>query len=298
MELAQALLPEFALIAIGWLLAKIPGWRESFWSPIERLTYWVLFPALLFYGNARAPIDLASAGPLVAGGYLVLAAGVLLAFAGGRVLRPERAPHGGLFQCAFRFNAYMALALAQRLHGAEGLASMALLLGFMVPFANVAAVWALTRGHGRELVLRELVTNPLILSCVGGLVYGGLGLPLPEVAATTLSRFGSAALVLGLLAVGAALRFEAVVRGGLYLPFVVAAKLVMLPVIAWGVARGLGLPPLAAATVLVYAAVPLPSSAYVLAARLNGAPDVVALCVTASVVASLVTLPVALVLFG
>ena len=296
MEIARALAPEFALIAIGWALASLLGWREAFWSPIERLTYWVLFPALLFYGNARAPVDLASAGPLMAGGALVLAIGCVLALIGKWVTRPEPRVFAGVFQCGFRFNAYMAFALANGLYGAQGLAGMALLLGCMVPLANAGSVWALTAGQSPQQIARELVTNPLIVSCLAGLAWGSLGLPLPEWTATTLSRFGNAALVLGLLAVGAALRFGAVSRGGAYLPYVLIVKLAILPLVAWVIARFLGLESASAGLLLIYAAVPLPASAYVLAVRLNGAPEVVALAITISVLASLVTLPIALAL--
>lgn len=291
MNLLTALAPEFTLIAIGWLLARLPAFDAKLWAPIERITYWVLFPALLFYANARARIDLASALPLILAAIGVMLAGMVLALLGRALLRPERDVFGGLFQCAFRFNAYIGLALASRLGGPEGLAAMSLVLGCCVPIANIGAVWALASGRGGRSIVRELATNPLIISCLGGLAYGAAGLPLPELVATTLSRFGNAALVLGLLAVGAALRFGAIARGGAYVPWVLAVKLLALPIVAWGIARGLGLPSAAATILLIYAAIPLPSSAYVLAARLNGAPEVVALATTASILASLLTLP-------
>jgi malonate transporter and related proteins len=289
--LVSALAPEFTLIAIGWLLARVPGFDAKLWAPIERITYWVLFPALLFYANAQARVDLGAALPMILTALGIMASGALLAWIGRFATNPERAVFGGLFQCAFRFNAYIGLALASRLHGVEGLAAMSLVLGCCVPFANVAAVWGLASGRGGATIARELATNPLILSCVGGLLYGASGLPLPELVATTLSRFGSAALVLGLLAVGAALRVEAITRGGLYIPWVLVVKLAILPLMAWLFVDALGLGPLAGAIIVLYAALPLPSSAYVLAARLNGAPDVVALATTISILASLVTLP-------
>ena len=82
---------------------------------------------------------------------------------------------------AFRFNSYIALALAERLAGTQGVAWMALLVALCVPLCNVAAVWPLAR-HGGHGYLRELARNPLIVSTVAGLLCNLLGLRLPELA--------------------------------------------------------------------------------------------------------------------
>ena len=63
--------------------------------------------------------------------------------------------HASGAQIAFRFNSYIALALAERLGGAQGLAWMALLIALCVPLCNVAAVWPLAR-HGGHAYGREL----------------------------------------------------------------------------------------------------------------------------------------------
>lgn len=291
MQILAALAPEFLLIAIGFGLARVVGWREDFWPAIERLTYWVLFPPLLFYANARAQIDLAAAAPLLGATVVLLLAGAALALAGRAVLAPDERVFAGTFQCAFRFNSYIALALAQRLYGDPGLAAMSLVMGVTVPIVNVMAVWALAKGRGGRDVAREIAFNPLILSCLAGVGYGAMGWPLPEVVATLCARFGQASLVLGLLAVGAALRFGVARAGGLYVPWILVVKLALTPLVALALVRIFPLSPVAAAVLVAFAAMPLPSSAYVLAARLGGAGDVVALTVTASIVASVFTLP-------
>ena len=49
----------------------------------------------------------------------------------------------------------------------------------------------------------------LILATAGGLLFNLLGIRLPELATLTLGRIGSAALPIGLMAVGAGLRLGA-----------------------------------------------------------------------------------------
>lgn len=291
MSLFQALAPEFLLIAIGFVLARVVGWRADFWSVIERLTYWVLFPTLLFYANARTRVDLAAAAPLLGTTLVLLIVGAVLAFAGRALFKPDARVFAATFQCAFRFNAYIAFALAQRLHGDEGLAAMSIVAGITVPIVNVMAVWALVKGRGARDVVREIALNPLILACLAGVAYGAAGFTLAEPVATLCSRFGQAALVLGLLAVGAALRFDAAGLRGPFVPYLLAVKLVAIPLVALGLVQLAPLGPTAAAILVIFAASPLPSSAYVLAARLGGPGDVVAFAVTASIVASVFTIP-------
>ena len=48
MSFAILLIPDFALILFGFILNRITGWERDFWSGLEKLIYFVLFPALLF----------------------------------------------------------------------------------------------------------------------------------------------------------------------------------------------------------------------------------------------------------
>ena len=112
--------------------------------------YFVLFPALLFNSIVRYPMRLAQALPLAGSGLAVTGAGIVLAY--GLRWWPGVDPllHASGAQTAFRFNSYVALALAERLAGTAGVAWTALLMSVCVPLCNVAAVWPLARhgGHG------------------------------------------------------------------------------------------------------------------------------------------------------
>jgi hypothetical protein len=194
---------------------------------------------------------------------------------------------------AFRFNSYVALALADRLGGAAGVAWMAVIVSVCVPACNVAAVWPLAR-HGGQGYLRELVRNPLILATVGGLLFNLLGLRLPELAATTLARIGAAALPLGLMAVGAGLQMGALREGPGLAAGLLAIRHLVLPALAIGLVIAIGLPPAQQAIVVAFAALPTASSAYVLAVRMGGHGGYVAGLVTVSTLLAMAGLPAAL----
>jgi len=205
------LLPDFALIALGYLVCRHTPLDRPVWDGAERLVYFLLFPCLLFLSIVKSPIRLADIATLGSAGLAIVGTGIVLALALGRLPGVDPMTHASGAQTAFRFNTYVALALAERLAGAPGVAWQALLAAVCVPVCNVAAVWPLARqgGHG---YLKELAKNPLILATLGGLACNLAGLQLPALAATTLSRIGAAALPLGLMAVGAGLFF--VKRGG------------------------------------------------------------------------------------
>jgi malonate transporter and related proteins len=127
---------------------------------------------------------------------------------------------------------------------------------------------------------------------VAGFIANLAGLHWPEAVGTALQRIGLAALPLGLMAVGAGLKF-----GGLKeAPGLAAALLgirhAVLPMVAIGLCPLLALP-LAQRTILVaFAALSTAPSAYVLAVRMGGHGPFVAGLVTVSTMLCAVSVPV------
>ena len=226
-------------------------------------------------------------------GLAIVVTGIVLAYALAKAPGVDPLLHASGAQTAFRFNSYVALALSERLAGAQGLAWQALLMAMCVPIANVAAVWPLAR-HGGHGYLKELVRNPLILATVAGLVGNLAGLKLPELASITLGRMGAAALPLGLMAVGAGLRFGALREAPWLAAGLMGIRHLALPVVGITLAIGLHMPPAQQAVIVAFSAMPTAASAYVLAARMGGNGGYVAGLVTVSTLLGMVGLPAAL----
>ena len=287
------LLPDFALIALGYLICRHTALNRPVWDGAELLVYYLLFPCLLFNAIVRNPIQPAALAQFGLTGLAVVGTGIVLAFALGRLPGVDPLLHASGAQTAFRFNSYVALALSERLAGAQGVAWQALLMALCVPICNIAAVWPLARqgGHG---YLKELVKNPLIIATLGGLVANLAGLRLPEVADITLARIGAAALPLGLMAVGAGLRFGALRAAPGLAAGLMAIRHLVLPALALLLVIAQDLPAGQQAVIVAFAAMPTASSAYVLAARLGGNGSFVAGLVTVSTLLAMVGLPGAL----
>jgi len=287
---ALLLLPDFGLIVLGYLLCRHTPLNRPVWDGAERLVYYLLFPCLLFHSIVRNPLQLETAMPLATAGLAVVGAGIGLAYALLWLPGVDRRLHASGAQTAFRFNSYVALALAERLAGGPGVASMAVVISVCVPACNVAAVWPLAR-HGGHGYLRELARNPLIIATVSGLVVSLLGLRLPDLASTTLSRIGAAALPLGLMAVGAGLQLGALREGPRLAAALMTIRHLLLPAWALLLVSWLNLPPAQQAVVVAFAALPTASSAYVLAVRMGGHAGYTAGLVTVSTMIGMVALP-------
>lgn len=289
--LALALLPDFALILLGAGLRRILHLGDHFWSGLEKLVYYVLFPALLFGGLVKTQIDWSAAAPMIGVAAGAMGTGMVLGLA-ARLLPISPLSFASQYQCAFRFNSYIGLAVAGTLYGVPGIAAMGIVIGLMVPPANIAAVWMLAR-HGEGRVWRELVRNPLILATLAGVAAKLAGLTLPTLFLQFLGRLAEAAIVLGLLAVGAGLRI--VSAGGTAThaaaAYLLAIKLVAMPAMALLLVRWFGLSGIHADIALIFAALPTASSAYILAQRMGGDGARVAWLISAGTLIGMLSLP-------
>lgn len=290
MSIALLLIPDFALILFGFCLNRFTDWGRGFWSGLEKLIYYVLFPALLFNSIARTKIDFVAAAPALETAVVMVVVGVALAWLARPLFRPTDKVFASGFQTAFRFNSYVGLAIAGRLHGEAGIAAFGIIIALVVPMANIASVWALAK-HSDANLWEELIQNPLILATVGGVLYSVSGLPLPEVAQMLISRMGAASLACGLLCVGAALQLKGVGKNAGLIGYFTFVKLIALPIVTIVTARALGVTGVFFEMVVLLSALPTATSAYILAVRMGGDGPVVAQGITISTLAGMLAIP-------
>ena len=295
----QALLSVAVMIALGFALRASRFMPDASWAPIDRLVYFILFPALLFQELARAELS----GLPVARMAAVLAATQLLMALGAGALRRRLALAGpaytSVLQCVVRWNSYVALALAPSVVSREGLPLVALAVAIMVPVSNLMSVAALAR-HGSAgpigptALVRAVTTNPLILACLFGIALNLGGIALPQMVSEPLGMLGKATLALGLLTVGAGLRpAHALGRAGL-VALTTLAHLLLRPAIGVALALAAGLKGAPIEVAALACAVPTATSSYILARLLGGDAELMAALVTATTLAALVTLPLVL----
>ena len=297
MNFAQLLLPDFSLILIGYLVCRYTALNRTVWQQVDALVYYLLFPVLLFHSIVKSPLDLKAASGLIGAGWAMGLIGIALAYSLPYLpwvkTHIDPREHAASAQVAFRFNSFIALALADRLAGREGVALIAVLIGVSVPLLSVGAVWPMAR-HAQRGFLSELVRNPLFIGTASGMVANMLGFVMPVWLEPSVTRMGAAALALGLMAAGAGLQFGALARAKTLAVAVLSIKHFILPLVALGVSRLFGLSLVQTTMLLAFSALPTASSCYVLAARMGYDGAYVAGLVTLSTLLGMVSLPFAL----
>ena len=295
-----ALVPVFLIIALGAVLRRILLKDPAHWAALEKLTYFVLFPALLVVSAVKADLStvsvIAVAGALI-GTVVVLSVLILILH---KPLITALAADGpgftSLFQGAVRWNTYIVLAVAGGLYGAAGITIAALALVAMIPVVNVIAVLVLASFSGRHpptfaYVAEQLARNPYIWACSAGALLNATGFPVPKVILEFGDILGRASLALGLLVVGGGLILDRLKRPRAIVFASLALKLLVKPAIALALALAFGLSGTELVVVAITAAVPSAPNGYVLARQMGGDAPLLAEILTVQIIGAAITLP-------
>ena len=299
MNYVELLAPDFSLILLGFLLCRYTALNRAVWEQAEKLVFFVFFPVLLFHSIVKSPLDLSATSGLIMGGLTLAGSGIALAYVlpylpwlGARIDRRE---HAACAQIGFRFNSFIALAMAERLAGPEGLLLIAVLIGVCVPVFNMAAIWPMAR-HSETHFGRELLRNPFIIATVSGLLANLMGFHIPNWLEPSVSHIGAGSLALGLMAAGAGMRLGSMKEAKALSVAVLLIKHMMMPLVALFLSHALGLSKAQTLVLLAFSALPTAPTAYVLAARMGYNGPLVAGLVTLSTLMGLLSLPFAIAL--
>lgn len=297
----EALLPIFAVVVLGQVFYRYGFPGMAFWPLLDRLTYYVLLPALLTSKIATA--QLSGSGVLAMSGTLVfatLAVAILLVLSQWGI-KAEPARFTSVFQGSIRPNTYVALAAAGTLYQEQGLALTAIAIAGVVPLVNVLSVWAFTfyvpqgKRNWKRLG-KTFITNPLIIACLLGILLNLTGFPSSGI--EFMDIFSRAALPLGLLSVGAGLNFKAVRHSLPLVGFTAAIKLLLLPTFALTLFKLFHVSGFALEVGLVYASVPGAISSYILSRQLGGDSQLMAGIITLETFFAIFSMPFVLWLYG
>jgi len=295
-SITGALGPLFLLILLGAVLGYWRWPSDTFWPHMERLIYFVLFPAMLVGTLATADVNQVPVGrlALVLLGAMALFGLLLWRFRGWLQLTP--AAFTSVFQGAVRFNTYVGVAGAAALHGSLGATTAAVAVALMVPVVNVMCVASFVAagtlgGASVGKSAMALIKNPLILACLAGIALNLSGVGLPGWSQDTVELLGRAALPLGLVAVGVALRPAALLRIDRGVLATNSVKLLLMPALVLALTWILQLDPVSRDVALLFAALPTATSAYILARQLGGDAELMAAIITGQTLLAMLTLP-------
>ena len=298
-------IPVFAIIGLGFALARFGLLSDEFRRVSDRLAYFLLLPALIFWKIAQRGAGDLDRNMILAVLGAVLT-GWLVSLLAARTIRLEPARLGAFSQCCYRFNTYIGLALCFSAFGDPGTARFGVIIGLAIPFINLLAVSTLIWASGQSfsgarkvwLVIRSIVSNPLILACLLGLVWAGLDRPLPLILDKTLSLLTVAALPLALISIGGGLNLKKL-KGHLG-PALTASlvKIGLMPLIGLAWLSLLRVGGLSLGVAMVFFALATSPSAYILSAQLHSDPDLAAAVIVLTTLLSILSLSLVLAVYA
>ena len=219
----NATAPVFLMMLLGMLFRRL-GWiDEAFASKMNRFVFLVPLPVLVFHDLASAEIGDVWNFRFVAFCFLATAASIAICALLSCLLK-EKPRRGEFIQASYRSSAaLLGIALTTNIYGDAGLVPL-MIIG-SVPLYNVMAVVVLSltapdkkKASGQAAISRKaelwkrtlkgIVTNPIILGILLGLLWSMLRLPLPPILGKTVTNLGDLAAPLGLMAMGATFRLD------------------------------------------------------------------------------------------
>lgn len=211
----NATVPIFLLMALGYFFRRVGLISEALASGMNTFVFKVSLPVLLF--GDLASVDFASAwdGRFVLFCFCVTLTCIVLA-AGVSYLWRDRSIQGEFIQASYRSSAaLLGIAFITNIYGNAGMAPL-MIIG-SVPLYNIMAVIVLSffqpepQPLSRAVLaktLRGILTNPILLGILAGLIWSELGLTMPPILDKTVSNLGSIATPMGLMAMGATFDFR------------------------------------------------------------------------------------------
>ncbi|MES1201707.1 MAG: AEC family transporter [Pseudomonadota bacterium] len=296
------LAPVFILIAVGWIARRARVASMEAFGHVNRFGFFVLYPAFLFTLSSSADVSGRDAGPFVLGvltGFVVM---IVLALA----LRPffrDGPAYTSVFQGSVRWNGFVLLTAAPGLYGPLGPQLIGLAFGPLVLFVNAVCVvvlarWGEKRAASWRALLDQIFANPLILSCLAGLTARAIGLHELGPLTDALKLLGQAAMPVALVCVGAGLDFRALRASPAPVTVACVMKLAIAPLVMFFAAKLCGASPVAAAIAAGVGATPTAAAGYTMAREMGGDAKLMAAIVTATTLASFITMPIAIALAG
>ena len=303
--LLQVILPVFVLIALGYLSARRAWVTEEGLRGLNDFVFRLAMPCLIF-GGATSPHE--------GGGATAVAffSGCLMAYALAMLLarRALRMPLGeantfGL-NAAFGNSAMIGIPLVLAAFGPAGLAQLLTIIGLhsliLLPIGTVigevahggrAPLWRILRA-----TLVSVMQNPVMIAVVAGFVVYQAGIPVPGPARRFLELTGAAGPPVALFCLGGTLVAFDARRDWPSALLCTAVKLLLMPLLVWGMARLIGLPPLPMAVAVVAAALPTGANALFLSRRYAAGAERSGATVLLSTLLSVVTVTGLLLVLG
>jgi malonate transporter and related proteins len=301
-RIAALILPVFAVILTGWIVAVTGYLSRALSDALIHFAYNVAMPALLIVTIAQEPAhSLINWRFLIAfgGGSLlcfILVFGIM-SIQGSRSLA-SRTMRG--MAASMTNTGFVALPVLQAIYGPRAVLPAAIATVFvavvMFPLAVVLLELGQRDAHGSRtpamVTAKHVVLNPMVISTLIGMLLSISGLRMPGPVTAYFGILADALTPCALFAIGLGLSIDGLRANLGQASLLSAVKLVIMPLIAYGLSVSLGLDPLYTIAAVICAAVPTAKTVYILAGEYHCEEMMVASIVSTTTLVSVISLVV------
>ena len=208
--------------------------------------------------------------------------------------KPNDAWHGGIDD---KYG-FVALPILRAIYGQRAVlpAAIATVFVAVVMFPTTVILLELDQRDARGSrtapmdIVKRIVLNPMVISTLIGMLWSVLDLRMPGPIVTYLGTFAGALTPCALFAIGLGLSIDGLRATIGRSSLLSAVKLVIMPLIVYGLSVSLGLDPLYTIAAVICAAVPTAKTVYILAGEYHCEEMMVASTVSLTTLASIISL--------
>jgi malonate transporter and related proteins len=301
-RVADLILPVFTVIVTGWIVGYTGYLSRALSDALIHFAYNIAMPALLIVTIAQEP------------GHSLINWRFLVAFGGGSLLcfilvlgimsirksrtLASRTMYG--MTASMTNTGFVALPVLQAIYGQRAVLPAAIATVFVAVVMFPTAVILLELGHrdadgsrtAPMATVKHVVLNPMVISTLIGMLWSVLDLRMPGPVTAYLGILADALTPCALFAIGLGLSIDGLRANIGRASLLSAVKLLIMPLIVYGLSVWLRLDPLYVIAAVICAAVPTAKTVYILAGEYRCEEMMVASTVSMTTLASIILLVV------
>jgi predicted permease len=296
------LVPVFALLLFGHLLKRVGLTHDAFLKTADKLIYYIFFPALLFWKIGSAASGQVGDPGLYKAAFCAVISVYVISSLYIKIFSVPAYQAGSFSQSCYRFNTYIGMAVILNALGESGARQFSILIGLIIPIINILAVTTLSWYSEKKVSLpqrarftaKALISNPLIIACVTGIVYWKLIGGFPIFIDNTFRLAAFVTLPLALFSIGGTLTLGGM-KNHLKLSLVACVfKLILLPITGYLFLKLFNATGISFHVGMIYFALPTSTALYILSSQLSSDTQLASAAIALSTILSFISLSVAL----
>lgn len=301
-------LPIFLIALLGSLIRRKWLKSDEFWRGLEKLSFYIIFPTVLFQHSLKAEFNSSEFIRLAIA--LIIANLIVAAFLVLYQIKSnyDRIHFTSVFQGATRYNNYILFSVGAALFGDSGLTIISAISPYLLIVTNITAITSFyyylpkrdnfTKQNGLILLVKSIIVNPFILASLIGFAFNYFNINLHTGISNTITIISDAAFTIGMLIVGASIKLKIEPRHFRQVFFTSSVKLLIMPIVTFVILWSMSISGLAKSVGILFSCMPCASSSYILSRQLGGDPETMSSIITFTTIFSILSLSILVYILG